>query len=277
MQPHCCDFSPRSPLPGNPVPAGFKTSSGRLKRPVLCWEAFIRSVCWHLVAAFALLCCSHASAAPYPTQDQLRAAIGEIAWLLKNEGLELEILNAQKYGLTRPLMAARLNLPINMNVCLIFYNTKPEGGFNQYFDAIDQKDLPVMLNAIAVHEATHCIEQREVFVRMHFDKVLPPDLKGDNSTIQGYMSVAKSGALVTWSEALADIASVLYLQQVVPSEWARLSNGIAAMRHGLARKWPRHDTSAWLYQIIAADIDEAANQSLFETAFQLRSRYRPSE
>lgn len=235
----------------------------------------MRSVCRYSVAALALLCCSHASAVPYPTEDQLRTAIGEVAGLLKSEGLELEILDARKEGLTRPLMAAGLNQ--TTGVCLVFYNTKPEDGLIQFFDSIDQKDLPVMLNAIAVHEATHCIEQREAYVRKRFDKVLPPDFKRDNMTIQGYLSVVKSGALLTWSEALADIASVLYLKRAVPGQWVRFSNRIAAMRRDLAWKWPEHDTSAWLHRIIAADTGEAANQSLFEAAFQLRRQYRPSE
>jgi len=70
---------------------------------------------------------------------------------------------------------------------------------------------------------------------------------------------------------------VLYLKQTVPGRWVQFANGLAAMRRDLARKWPAHDTSAWLYQIIAADVDTAVNQSLFETAFQLRRQYRPSE
>ena len=96
-------------------------------------------------------------------------------------------------------------------------------------------------------------------------------------TVQGYLSAVKSGALETWGEALADITSVLYLKQAVPDRWAQFANGLAAMRHDLARKWPAHDTSAWLYPIIAADIDKAADQSLFEAAFRLRRQYRPSE
>ncbi len=106
---------------------------------------------------------------------------------------------------------------------------------------------------------------------------MPPDFESDNVTIQGYLSVVKSGALVKWGEALADIASVLYLKQAVPGRWAHFSNRIAAMRHDLAWKWPEHDTSAWLREIIAAEIGEAANQSLFETAFQLRRRFRPGK
>lgn len=237
----------------------------------------MRSVCRHLIAALALLLCSPASAVPYPTEDQLRAAIGEVAGMLKSEGIELEILDARKEGLTRPLMAAGLNQATG--VCLVFYNTRPEDGLNQFFDSLDQQDLPVILNAIAVHEATHCIEQREAYVRKRFDKVLPPDFKRDNMTVQGYLSVVNSGALVTWSEALADIASVLYVKRTVPGQWVRLSNRIAAMRRDLAWKWREHDTSAWLHKIIAADISEAEKQSasLFETAFQLRRQYRPSE
>lgn len=235
----------------------------------------MKYACRHALAALALLGCIHAHAAPYPTEDQLRTAIGEVAGMLKSEGLELEILDARKEGLTQPLMAAGLSLP--SGVCLVFYNTKPEDGLSQFFDATDQKDLPVMLTAMAVHEASHCIEQREAFVRKRFDKVLPPDFKRDNMTIQGYLSAVKSGALVTWSEAWADIASVLYLKRAVPGQWEHLSNRIAAMRHDLAWKWPEHDTSAWLHQIIAADSGETANQSLFETAFQLRTRYLPGK
>ena len=230
------------------------------------------AVCRHSVAALALFFCIHACAAPYPTEHQLRTAIGEIAGMLKSEGLELEILDARKEGLMQPLMAAGLSLP--SGVCVVFYNTKPEDGLNQFFDATDQKDLPVMLIAIAVHEASHCIEQREAYVRKRFDKVLPPDFKRDDMTIQGYLSVVKSGALVTWSEAWADIASVLYLKRAVPDQWVHFSNRIAAMRHDLAWKWPAHDTSAWLNQIIAADIGDAQNQSVFEAAFQLRAQYR---
>jgi len=233
------------------------------------------SVYRHLVAALALLLCSHASAVPYPTENQLRAAIGEVAGMLRSEGIELEIRDARKEGLTRPLMAAGLSMP--RGVCLVFFNTKPEDGLNQFFDAIDHKDLPILLIAMSVHEASHCIEQREAVVRKQFDRVLPPDIKRDNMTVQGYLSVVKSGALVRWSEVLADIASVLYLKRAVPGQWVRLSRVIAAMRHDLAWKWPEHDTSAWLHQIIAADIGEAVNQSLFETAFQLRRQYRPSE
>ncbi len=235
----------------------------------------MNTVCRHSVAALALLWCAHAWAASYPTEDQLRTAIGKITGMLKSEGLDLEILDARKEGVTQPLMAAGLSL--SSGACLIFYNTEPEDGLNQFFDAIDQEDLPVMLNALSVHEASHCIEQREAYVRKRFGKVLPPDFESDNVTLQGYLSVVKSGALVTWGEALADIASVLYLKRAVPGRWAHFSNRIAAMRHDLAWKWPEHDTSAWLHEIIAADTSAAANQSLFETAFQLRRRFRPGK
>jgi hypothetical protein len=235
----------------------------------------MKSACRHSFAALALLGCIHAWAAPYPTEDQFRTAIGNVAGMLQTEGIELEILDARKEGLKQPLLASGLSLA--SGACLVFYNTKPEGGLTQFFDAIGNEDLPVMLTALAVHEASHCIEQREAYVRRHFDKVLPPGLKSDSLTVQGYLSVVKSGALVTWGEALADIASVLWLKRAVPDRWTYLSKGIAAMRHDLAWKWPEHDTSAWLHQVIAADIGEAANQSLFETAFQLRRRFRPGE
>lgn len=225
------------------------------------------------IATFAFLCCSHGFAAPYPNEGQFRSAIGKVAGVLKSEGLELEILDAQKENMSQPLMGAGLNL--SNATCLIFFNTKPEDGLNQIFEAMDDSDLPIWLNAIAVHEATHCVEQREAYIHKRFDKVLPPDFKRDNMTVQGYLSVVKSGAVETWGEALADIASVLYLKQTVPDRWQHFAKGIAAMRHGLAWKWPEHDTSAWLNQVIAANPEPAPNQGLFEAAFQLRRQFRP--
>ena len=226
-------------------------------------------------AAFALLCCGWACAAPYPTEGQLRAAIESAAKLVKAEALEVEMIDAEKAGMTRPLLAAKLNL--ETGACLIFYNTKPEDGLTQYFATIAASNLPVLLTAMAMHEVAHCVEQREAFIHKRYYKILPPTYRRHSATVQGYLSAVKSGALSTWAEALADIVSVLYLKQAAPEQWVELAHGVAGMRRNLARKWPEHDTSPWLYQLIAADAnaDMAANQSLFETAFQLRWQYRP--
>ncbi len=237
--------------------------------------AFMMQLCRHAAAAFALFCCGHAPAAPYPTEAQLRAAIENAAKLVQAEGLDLEMLDAQKVGLSRPLLAARLNL--KSGTCLVFYNAKAEDGLTQFFETIAATDLPVLLTAIAMHEATHCVEQREAYVRKRFDKILPPGFRRDNATVQGYVRAVESGALERWGEALADIVSLLYLKQAAPDQWVELAQGVAAMRRDLARKWPAHDTSHWLYNIIAAEEDAGAitGQSLFETAFQLRRKYRP--
>jgi hypothetical protein len=248
---------------------------GRLKRLGNLGEPLMKSAYRSSVTVLALFWCIHVCAAPYPTEDQLRVAIQEVAGMLKTEGLELEVLDAKKEGMALPLMAAGLSL--QSGVCIAFYNAEPEDGLIQFFAAVDKKELPVVLNALAVHEASHCVEQREAYVRKHFDKVLPPDFKRDHVTVQGYLSAVKSGALETWGEALADIASVLYLKRAAPGRWAHLASSIAAMRHDLAWKWPEHDTSVWLHKIISADIGEVADQSLFETAFELRARYRPDE
>ena len=213
------------------------------------------------------------SPAAYPTQDQLRTAIETAAALAKAEGLDVEIFDAQKVGMAQPLLAARLSFATG--VCTIFYNTKPEDGLTQYFKTIAANDLPVLLIAMATHEITHCIEYREAYVRKRFDKIMPPGFRGNSMTVQGYIGAVKSGALETWSEALADIVSLLYLKQATPDHWLELAKGVAAMRHDLARKWPEHDTSPWLYKIIAADAKAPLTQSLFETAFQLRRQYRP--
>ena len=211
--------------------------------------------------------------APYPTEVQLRTAIENAAKLAKTEDLDLEIFDAQKVGITQPLLAAGLNL--GSGACLVYYSAKPEDGLTQYFETIAANDLPVLLNAMAMHEVAHCIEQREAYVRKRFDKILPPGFGRDSETIQGYVRAVNSGTLETWGEALADIASLLYLKQAAPDRWVKLAQGVAAMRRDLTRKWPEHDTSPWLYKIIAADADATANQSLFETAFQLRRQYRP--
>lgn len=215
------------------------------------------------------------NSAAYPTEDQLRAAIEHAAKLTQAEGLDLRMFDAQKFGVKQPLLAAQLNL--DSGACLVYYNTKPEDGLTQYFETIAASDLPLLLNAMAMHEATHCIEQREAYVLQRFDKILPPELRSDSATVQGYVRAVKSGALETWGEALADIASLLYLKQAAPDRWVELARGVAGMRRDLAGKWPEHDTSPWLYKIIAADADADAmvNQSLFETAFQLRRQYRP--
>jgi len=213
------------------------------------------------------------NATAYPTESQLRTAIETAATLAKAERLDVEIFDAQKAGMTQPLFAARLSLITG--ACKVFFNTKPENGLTQYFGTIAATDLPVLLSAMATHEVTHCIEQREAYVRKRFDKILPPGVWSDSVTVQGYMGAVKSGALETWGEALADIASLLYLKQAAPDRWLELAKGVAAMRRDLARKWPEHDTSPWLYKIIAADANAPVNQSLFETAFQLRRQYRP--
>ncbi len=213
------------------------------------------------------------NAAAYPTEDQLRTAIETAATLAQAERLEVEIFDAQKTGMTQPLLAAKLN--VATGACKVFFNTKPEAGLTQYFETIAANDLPVLLTAMAMHEIAHCIEHREAYVRQRFDKILPPGVRSDSVTIQGYMGAVKSGALETWGEALADIASLLYLKQATPDRWLELARGVAAMRRGLARKWPEHDTSPWLYRIIDTDANAPVNQSLFETAFQLRRQYRP--
>lgn len=233
----------------------------------------MKSACRCLAAALALLCCLQASAAPYPDDGQLRTAVGAGAALLADEGMKVEMLNAQESGVTLPLFAAGLDL--STGTCVIFYNSRPEDGLTQFFGQLEDKDMPIWLSAIAVHEATHCIEQREGYLRRRFDKVLPAEIGHDGMTVQGYLSVVKSGAVETWGEALADIASLLYLKRAVPERWADFAKGIASMRHDLAGKWPDHDTSAWLHKVIATNAATATSQGIFEAAFELRRQFKP--
>jgi len=233
----------------------------------------MRSICRQVFTTLALLCAGNVVAAPYPTANQLRTAVGVAAALVKTEGLALEMQDARTAGVTLPLLAAGLDL--RNGVCQVFYNPVPEEGLKPFFAGIPDRDLPVWLNAIAVHEATHCIEQREVYIRQQFDKVLPPDFKREGMTLQGYLGVVRSGAVATWGEALADIASVLYLQKTVPEQWAGFAQSIMEMRRNLAGTWPSHDTSPWLMQMIAAPYERPLEQGFFETAFQLRLQFHP--
>lgn len=225
------------------------------------------------LAVLAMLGSLGACAAPYPDEAQMRAAIGQVAELVRAEGLEIEMLDALKEGVKQPLMAAGIN--VTSGVCRVYYNTRPEDGLTQFFAALDEKDMPIWLAAIAVHEAAHCVEQREAYIRKRFDRVLPTQLARVDMTVQGYLSVVKSGAVETWGEAFADIVSVLYLQKVVPDEWVRFATGIAAMRLDLARKWPLHNTSPWIRRVIAAGPAAAANRNMFDAAFDLRRQFRP--
>lgn len=225
------------------------------------------------IAAAAVLSCMNANAAAYPTEGDFRQALGDIAGLIRAEGMELEIHDAERHGLTLPLLSAGLN--IDTKACLVFFNTRPEDGLTQYFAGIGEHDMPLLLRALSVHEVTHCIEQREAYVHQRFDKVLPDTYQGAQMNLQGYASVVKSGMVETWGEALADITSLLYLKQQEPDRWLPLARGISAMRHGLASKWPLHDTSVWLDRLIAADPATDAKVSLFDAAFRYRRLFRP--
>ncbi|HZX33225.1 MAG TPA: hypothetical protein VFF03_17875 [Rhodocyclaceae bacterium] len=229
--------------------------------------------CRRLFAVAALLCSSYLAAAPYPTEDQLRSAIGTGAGILRSQGIALEALDARKEGLNLSLLAAGLNL--ETGTCLVFYNTRPAAALSRFFDELEERDMPTWLNAIAVHEATHCVEQREAYLRQRFEKVLPPRFEHQGMTVQGYLSVVKSGAVETWGEALADIASVLYLKEAVPQRWTYFAEGIATLRHDLAARSPEHDTSPWLRRVIAEESGTGPNPNIFETAFELRQRFLP--
>jgi hypothetical protein len=226
-----------------------------------------------LIVALGLCWAMGAGAAGYPTEGQYRQALGEIAGVVRAEGMELKVLDAQTEGITRPLLSAGLN--IETNTCVVFFNTRPEDGLTQFFAKFKEGDLSTILRAITVHEVAHCVEQREAYVRQRFDKVLPETYKQSDMNIQGYISVVKSGALETWGEALADISSLLYLKQAAPDRWLYLARRISAMRHELAYRWPQHDTSAWLDRLIDANPEIGNGANLFDAAFKYRRQFRP--
>ena len=140
--------------------------------------------------AVGLFCGATACAAPYPTADQLRHATMEVAAQLKSEQMEVTILDAQKEDIKLPLMAAGLRL--EDGVCVVYYNASPEDGHIQFFEPVTAQDLPIWLNSIAALEVTHCIEQREAYIRRRFDVVLPPGARHENVTVQGYFPSCKA-------------------------------------------------------------------------------------
>jgi len=215
-----------------------------------------------------------AQAAGYPTEGQFRQALGDIDGVVRAQAMVLEVRDAQKNGLDRPLFSAGLDL--DSNSCVVFFNTRREDGLTQFFAGIDERDMAALLRAMSVHEVTHCVEQREAYVHQHFDRVLPEVYKQDNMTIQGYLSVVQSGAVEAWGEALADISSLLYLKQNVPRRWLELARRISAMRHSLAGKWPEHDTSVWLERLISANPASPDNAGLFDAAFLYRRQFQPN-
>ena len=235
---------------------------------------------WPLIAVtFALFCTAFspcaAVAAPYPTEDQYRKAIAEAAAIVKSEGLEVEVFDAQKEGVNRPLMSAGLSL--TKGTCMVFFNTVPRRDLTAFVNTIAEKDLSVWLNMLAVHEVAHCIEQREAYIHKHFQEVLPPHLKLKDVTIQGYLSVVKSGAVEAWGEAFADIVAVLYVKKALPGEWLRFANSLADMRDMRARGDPEHNTAPWLRRVIAANAEIGVTQTMYQTAFEMRTLYRPGE
>lgn len=226
------------------------------------------------IVASALCGILNAHAAGYPTERQFRQALDQVGSLVRAEGMALEVLDARKEGLTRPLLAAGLN--IDTNTCIVFFNTLPEDGLTQFFAGLGEADMLLVLRAISVHEVTHCVEQREAYVRRRFDKVLPDTYPPGEMTIEGYLSVVESGAVETWGEALADISSLLYLKQTAPAQWLNLGRRISAMRRAFADKWPLNDTSAWLDRLIDANPDIGDGVNLFDAAFHYRKQFRPN-
>lgn len=226
-----------------------------------------------VIAASGLFGNVNADAAGYPKERQFREAIEDVAGVVRAEGMALKVLDAQKEGLSRPLLSATFD--IASNACMVFFDTRPENSLTQFFASLTEPDMALILRAISVHEMAHCVEKREAYVRQRFDKVLPDSYKPSDMTTQGYISVVESGALENWGEALADISSVLYLKRADPGRWRYLARRISTMRQELAAKWPQHDTSPWLNRLIDADPEIGTDANLFDMAFKYRKLFRP--
>jgi hypothetical protein len=227
-----------------------------------------------LLAALTLACaCGMTAAAPYPNENQLQDAIGAVAHLVRSEGMGIEIVDARKAGVSRPLMAAGLNT--SRNLCMVFYNPKPVNILEPFFTRMPDEDLMLWLKAIAVHELTHCVEQREAYVLARFDRILPPGLPVEGMTVQGYVSAQRAGALELWGEALSDVAAVLWMLQTAPTDWKRFALALAQLREELAPRNPSHLTVPWLHALLAAEPHMQGDKSIFDAAIRLRTRFRP--
>lgn len=213
------------------------------------------------------------AAATYPNEAQFRRAIAEVAPVAAAESLVLEALDAQKENLKRPFMASGLSL-INGN-CMVFYNTQPFADLKEFFDTMPEADLPLWLRVMAVHEITHCVEQREAFVHRRFARALPPGHIVKGMTVKGYLSDVKTREVGLWQEALADISAVLYLQQAEPTRWKRYAEELAALRAELAPRHPAHVTTGWIEQMLEREPVVRKGESVFERAFVLRMELNP--
>jgi hypothetical protein len=236
-------------------------------------KKLLRMMAPALLAAALAAPMARVSAAPYPSEAQMRDALEAVGDVARGEGLQLLVLDARKNGVTRPLMAAGLSTA--NGDCLVFYNYQPSDLLLPFFGRMAEADVPVWLRAIAVHEITHCIEQREAYVLGRFDRILPPDMAHEGMTLQGYVSVLRSGSIERWGEALADIAAVLWLQKAVPGDWRRFAAGLLALRDELSERNPSHSTGPWLQGLLRAGEGAYAERSMFETAFRLRGALRP--
>lgn len=232
----------------------------------------MKSMLRAFLAALSLAACLPAGAAPYPDGPQLRDAIARGAEVLAGVGMEVEVRDAQAEGLPLSLLAAGLDL--DSGRCVVYFSAAPAEFLRPFFSRLDPADLPLWLGAIAVHEAAHCVEQREAYQRRRFAKVLPPGVPDEGMTLQAYVSVVRSGAVETWGEALGDIASVLYLREAAPARWRDFARGFAGLRRELAASHPEHDTTAWLDGLLAEGAD-IPGTPLFDAAFELRRRLQP--
>jgi hypothetical protein len=234
-------------------------------------QSRIRRAIW---SACLMLTCAAAHALPYPDEAQFREAVTVADSYLKSQNIPMELLDARKERVSRPLMSAGLSL--RDGVCLIFFNPEPVADVQPFFDAMPSGDFAVLMRALAVHESAHCVEQRDAYLNKEFDKVLPPTIPRDGMNVQGYLSVVRSGAVEAWGEAFADLAALLYLKQQEPDRWVDLARQLLVLRIERAKLDPEHDTSPWISRFIAEQPSPVAGQSIYERAFELRRLYRPS-
>jgi hypothetical protein len=234
------------------------------------------SRCFHRAvwSACLLLACASAQALPYPDESQFRTAASTAERILKTESIPMELLDARKERVSRPLMSAGLSL--RDGVCLIFFNVDPVADVQPFFDGMQTQDFPILMRALAVHESAHCVEQRDAYLNKEFDKVLPPTIPREGMNVQGYLSVVRSGAVEAWGEAFADLAALLYIKQEEPERWVDLAKQLLTLRIERAKLDPEHDTSPWIQRFIEERPSAVAGQTIFDRAFELRRLYRPS-
>jgi hypothetical protein len=221
-----------------------------------------------LLALSASLCLS---AAPYPTEQEFKAAIAKVAPILAEEtGLQIV---TRKAGEDEEV--ALMSADLKGGKCEIAYALETDHEtLADFFTPIEREDTAIWLEAIVAHESMHCVDYKRAFVDGDLAAVVPPALRTAVSTKKAYLARQTDVPMALWSEAGADLAAVLYLCRQGPQRCQQLAKLLGNIRSGDAKEDAEHDTHPWIDGSLEL-IPELANTPLFAAAAKMRRELAP--